>query len=227
MKLLDEYMAVFPKPLMAAFGLGGQPVRITACSSPPTSGACSGRSSPRWPGRSSERRAVAADLDRGFLELPLATRIDRVRYLAAAIVGQVGVIAVLSVAVMAGILLVGAVVGAGFDAGRFLLEVPLLFLFGCARDRVRDAAVGDHAEPRRQRGRRRRHAAGHVPVSTRCRSSRRASTGWARSAPSGTCARPRRSIRASCPSARWLSSAIVAVAMWSIAVWVFRTRDLA
>ena len=130
-KLLDQYMAVFPKPLMAAFGLEGSlsdhGVFFTTYIG-----------SMLWPvvaamaGGILGTRTVAADLDRGFLELPLATRIDRVRYLTGAIVGQILVLAVLALAVMAGILAVGAVVGAGFDAGRFLLEAPLLFVFGCA-----------------------------------------------------------------------------------------------
>jgi len=77
-------------------------------------------------------RQVAADLDRGFIELPMATRIDRVRYLGTGVAGQVIVLAALSLAVMAGVLVVGAIVNAGFDEGRFLMEVPLLFLFACA-----------------------------------------------------------------------------------------------
>ena len=75
---------------------------------------------------------MAADLDHGFIELPLATRIDRVRYLATGVAGQVIVLAALSLAVMAGVLVVGAIVDAGFDNARFLMEVPLLFLFACA-----------------------------------------------------------------------------------------------
>ena len=58
-------------------------------------------------------RMVAADLDRGFIELPLATRIDRVRYLATGIAGQILVLAALSVAAMVGVLVVGAIVDAG------------------------------------------------------------------------------------------------------------------
>jgi ABC-2 type transport system permease protein len=75
---------------------------------------------------------VAADLDRGFIELPLATRIDRIRYLAAAIAGQIVVLATLAMATVGGVLVVGLVVNAGFDVGGFLMELPLLFLFACA-----------------------------------------------------------------------------------------------
>jgi ABC-type transport system involved in multi-copper enzyme maturation permease subunit len=77
-------------------------------------------------------RMAAADLDRGFIELPLATRIDRGRYLATGIAGQILVLGLLAVSAIAGVLVVGAIVGAAFDNGRFLMEVPLLFAFGCA-----------------------------------------------------------------------------------------------
>jgi ABC-type transport system involved in multi-copper enzyme maturation permease subunit len=77
-------------------------------------------------------RMAAADLDRGFIELPLATRIDRARYFATGIASQILVLGLLAVSVIAGVLVVGAIVGAAFDNGRFLMEVPLLFAFGCA-----------------------------------------------------------------------------------------------
>jgi ABC-2 family transporter protein len=77
-------------------------------------------------------RAVAADLDRGFLDLPLATRISRTRYLAASIWGQVVVMALLALAAVAGLWTVGRLVGADFDLGRFMLAGVLAFAFGCA-----------------------------------------------------------------------------------------------
>jgi ABC-type transport system involved in multi-copper enzyme maturation permease subunit len=130
-KLLDEYMAVFPKGLLSAIGMEGTLSNYGIFFNTYIG-------SMLWPVVAAiaaailGTRQVAADLDRGFIELPLATRVDRVRYLTAGVAGQVVVLAALSVAVMAGILVVGAFVGAGFDAGRFLMEVPLLFVFACA-----------------------------------------------------------------------------------------------
>lgn len=130
-KLLDEYMAVFPKPLLSAMGMEGTLANYGIFFNTYIA-------SMLWPivaaiaGTILGTRQAAADLDRGFIELPLATRIDRVRYLATGVASQVLVLAALSVTVMAGILVVGAIVNAGFDTGRFLMEVPLLFLFACA-----------------------------------------------------------------------------------------------
>ena len=130
-KLIDEYMAVFPKGMLAAFGMEG-----TLSNHGVFFNTYIG--SMVWPIVAAiaatilGTRQVAADLDRGFIELPMATRIGRVRYLATGIGGQVLVLAVLSVAVIAAMLVVGGIVGAGFDGLRFAMEVPLLFLFACA-----------------------------------------------------------------------------------------------
>jgi ABC-2 type transport system permease protein len=130
-KLIDDYMAVFPKGMLAAFGMDGTLSDHGVFFNTYIA-------SMLWPivaamaGIILGTRMVAADLDRGFIELPLATRIDRVRYLATGIVSQIVVLAGLSVAVIVGVLVVGAIVNAGFDGGRFLMEVPLLFLFACA-----------------------------------------------------------------------------------------------
>ena len=56
---------------------------------------------------------VAADLDRGFLDLPLATPMSRVRYLAASIVGQAVAMAVLAVATVGGVWVIGRARRAG------------------------------------------------------------------------------------------------------------------
>ena len=130
-KLIDDYMAVFPKGMLAAFGMEGTLSNHGVFFNTYIA-------SMLWPivaamgGIILGTRMVAADLDRGFIELPLATRIDRVRYLATGIAGQILVLAALSVAAMVGVLVVGAIVNAGFDGGRFLMEVPVLFLFACA-----------------------------------------------------------------------------------------------
>jgi ABC-2 type transport system permease protein len=130
-KLIDDYMAVFPKGMLAAFGMEGTLSNHGIFFNTYIGGLL-------WPIVAAiaaailGTRQVAADLDRGFLELPMATRIDRVRYLATGICGQVIVLAALSSVVVVALLAVGIVVGAGFDGARFLMEVPLLFLFACA-----------------------------------------------------------------------------------------------
>jgi beta-exotoxin I transport system permease protein len=130
-KLIDDYMAVFPKGMLAAFGMEG-----TLSNHGVFFNTYIG--SMLWPVVAAiaaailGTRQVAADLDRGFIELPMATRIDRGRYLATGIAGQILVLAGLSMAVIGAVLAVGIIVGAGFDGGRFLMEIPLLFLFACA-----------------------------------------------------------------------------------------------
>ena len=130
-RLLDQYMAVLPKGMLAAFGLEGGLADRGVFFTTYISGML-------WPIVAAiaatflGTRMVAADADRGFIELPLATRISRMHYLAAGIAGQVLVLGVLSLATAVGVLVVGQVVNAGFDASRFLLEVPLLFAFSCA-----------------------------------------------------------------------------------------------
>ncbi len=130
-KLIDDYMAVFPKGMLAAFGMEGTLSNHGIFFNTYIA-------SMLWPiiaaiaGTILGTRQVAADLERGFIELPLATRIDRARYLGTGIAGQVVVLAGLSLAVVVGVLVVGAVVNANFDNARFLMEVPVLFLFACA-----------------------------------------------------------------------------------------------
>ncbi len=77
-------------------------------------------------------RPVAADADRGFLEIPLAAPMPRVRYLLLAIGGQLVSLGVLAVAAVAGVLVVGRIVGADFDAGRFAMAGVVLFVFAAA-----------------------------------------------------------------------------------------------
>ena len=130
-KVLDEYMSVFPQAVLAAFGMTGSLTDHGVFFNTYVG-------SMLWPIVAAiaaavlGTRTVAADLEHGFLELPLATRIDRVRYLAAAIAAQLVVLGALAIATVGGVLVVGALVGAAFDVGRFLGEVPLLFLFACA-----------------------------------------------------------------------------------------------
>jgi ABC-2 type transport system permease protein len=129
--LIQQYMDVFPKEFMAAFGM-------TGALSDPGVFFTTYIASWLWPivaavaGLLAGTRAVAADLDRGFLDLPLATRMSRVRYLAASIWMQVVLMAVLAASAVLGLWAVGRLVGAEFDLGRFLLGGLLCFAFGCA-----------------------------------------------------------------------------------------------
>ena len=113
-----------------------------------------------------------------------------------------------------------------FDNGRFLMEVPLLFLFACALGGIVDAAVGDHAEPGDQRGRGRRRPAGDVPARRRVQDPGRSRLAGHVRASSATCARRRRSASA-CHAAR-RDGAVRGDRRRDLgpAVWIFRTRDL-
>ena len=129
--VFKAYMESFPKEFLAAFGmtgsLGDPGIFFTTYIA-----------SWLWPIMAAVAalligtRAVAADLDRGFLDLPLATRISRTRYLAASIAGQALVMAILAVSAVAGVWAVGRLVGADFDAANFALAGVLAWLFGCA-----------------------------------------------------------------------------------------------
>ena len=105
----------------------------TPCSSTRTSGACSGRSSRRSRAPILGTRTVAADLDRGFIELPLGDarspgpaawwpRSSRSRSCSACWPSRPP----------AGVLVVGAIVGAGFDTAPFLAASVVFWLFACA-----------------------------------------------------------------------------------------------
>jgi hypothetical protein len=129
--LMQQYMETFPKEFLAAFGM-------TGLLSDPGVFFTTYISSWLWPiiaaasGLLIGTRAVAADLDRGFLDLPLSTRVSRLRYLAASIWGQVVVMAILATVTVLGLWAAGRLVGAEFDLGRFALGGLLAFAFGCA-----------------------------------------------------------------------------------------------
>jgi ABC-2 type transport system permease protein len=130
-KLFAAYMETFPKEFLAAFGM-------TGLLSDPGVFFTTYIASWLWPiiaaaaGLLVGTRAVAADLDRGFLDLPLSTRISRTRYLSASIVGQVIVMAVLAAAAVLGLWIPGQLVDANFDLVRFSLAGVLAFAFACA-----------------------------------------------------------------------------------------------
>ena len=129
--LVQQYMAAFPKGFMAAFGMTGSLADPGVLFSTYVA-------SMIWPVIAAATsmligtRAVAADLDRGFLDLPLSTRITRVGYLASSILGQVSVMALLAACAVLGLWITARLVGADFDLGRFGLAGVLCFAFGCA-----------------------------------------------------------------------------------------------
>jgi hypothetical protein len=64
---------------------------------------------------------VAADADSGFLDLPLSTRLPRLRYLGSVIVGQVLWLAVLTAMLVGGIIVVDLFIAPDFATDRVLL----------------------------------------------------------------------------------------------------------
>lgn len=128
---IDEYLKIFPKELMAAFGMTGS-------LADPGIFFHTYVATFLWPilaamvGIVVATRPVAADLDRGFLELVVSSPLPRRRYLLVSIAGQIVVTTLVAIATIAGIVLVGALVDAGFDVGRFLLALPLLAAFAWA-----------------------------------------------------------------------------------------------
>jgi ABC-2 type transport system permease protein len=129
---LEEYLAIMPEAMLIAFGMEGGSL------AQPGGFFATYIGTWLWPilaaiaGILAGTRPTAADLDRGFLELPLATPISRVRYLATAIVGQLVLMFVLAATLVGAVLVAGWVVGAGFDAARFALVIPLAAAFGWA-----------------------------------------------------------------------------------------------
>jgi ABC-2 type transport system permease protein len=130
-KFVDQYLSLFPKEFLAAFGMEGSLSDPGVFFSTYIGGML-------WPivaaiaGISMATRPTASDLERGFLELPLSTPLSRVRYLASAVAGQVTGMAILAAATVAGVLLAGRLVGAPFDAGGFALAGIVAWAFGCA-----------------------------------------------------------------------------------------------
>jgi ABC-2 type transport system permease protein len=75
---------------------------------------------------------VAADADRGFLELPLSTRLPRVRYLGAAIAGQVVALALLAAVTIGAIWVVDLFIEPDFPLDRLALAGAHAFTMGLA-----------------------------------------------------------------------------------------------
>lgn len=129
--LMTEYMHTFPKEFLAAFGM-------TGVLSDPGVFFTTYIASWLWPIIATAAalilgtRAVAVDLDRGFLDLPLATPISRVAYLAVNVAAQALVMAALAATTVAGIWVAAAATGTVFDLGAFAAAGVLLLAFGCA-----------------------------------------------------------------------------------------------
>ncbi len=130
-ELMRQYMATFPKEFLAAFGM-------TGVLSDPGVFFTTYMSSWLWPIIATAAalllgtRAVAADLDRGFLDLPLATPLSRASYLATNITAQAIVLAALAATAVLSIWLAAAATGNVFDVGGYALAGVMSFAFACA-----------------------------------------------------------------------------------------------
>jgi ABC-type transport system involved in multi-copper enzyme maturation permease subunit len=130
-QLLEDYIKILPKELMAAFGM-------TGTLTDPGVFFSTYIGSFLWPVIAAmgaiilATRPVAADVERGWTEIVLGTPQTRTRSLGAAILAQAILLALLAVAAPAGVLVVGALVGAGFDPGPFLAASVIFWLFACA-----------------------------------------------------------------------------------------------
>jgi len=128
---IDEYMALFPKELLAAFGMTGS-------LADPGTIYSTYIASMLWPivaalvAIALATRPVAGDLERGFLELPLSTRLSRTRLLSVAIAVQAIALGVVAAAMIAAVVGVGRALGAPFDPGRFALAGLHAWAFGAA-----------------------------------------------------------------------------------------------
>jgi ABC-2 type transport system permease protein len=128
--LFRAYMETFPKEFLAAFGMTGS-------LSDPGIFFTTYISSWLWPIMAAVLALllgtrVAVDLDRGFLDLPLATPVSRLWYLGASIASQAFAMAVLALATVGGLWLTARLIGVDFDLGRFAAAGVLSWLFGCA-----------------------------------------------------------------------------------------------
>jgi len=128
---IEAYIGLFPKEMMAAFGITGSLADPGVLFSTYIGGFL-------WPVVAAmsailfATRPVAADVERGWSEMTLGTPLTRTRCLVAAILSQALVLGVLAVATVGGVLMAGGMVGAGFDGTRFLAGGAILWLFACA-----------------------------------------------------------------------------------------------
>ncbi len=126
----DKLLEIYPKELMAAFGIKGS-------ISDPGTFFNSYIFQFLWPlvaaiGAIFLGTRVAADADRGFLDLPLSTRLPRLRYLGATIGAQALGLAIIAVATVGSIVAVDLFLTTDFDTGRLALAGVFAFLFAIA-----------------------------------------------------------------------------------------------
>jgi hypothetical protein len=115
----ERLLAIYPRELMAAFGISGSLGEPGVFLNTyvfqflwPLAAALVGILM---------ATRVAADADRGFLELPLSSRLSRMRYLASTIVVQVVAMAILAGAVITAVWLVDLLIQPDFAIERLLL----------------------------------------------------------------------------------------------------------
>jgi ABC-2 type transport system permease protein len=130
-ELLEDYLKILPEGMLAAFGMSGNLTDPGVFFSTYIG-------SFLWPVIAAmgaiilATRPVAADVERGWSEIVLSTPLTRTRNVVAAIVAQSLVLGALALATTTGVLVVGAMVGAGFDTVPFLAASVVFWLFACA-----------------------------------------------------------------------------------------------
>ncbi len=127
---LDEYLKVYPKDVLAAFGMEGS-IADPGVFWNTYIGAM------LWPIVAAIVAAIlasriSADTDSGWIEQTVAAPMTRARYALVTVAVQAVVLAALAVVTLAAVLIVGAIVGARFDAPRFALATVAAWLFGAA-----------------------------------------------------------------------------------------------
>lgn len=129
--LIQQYMDVFPKGFLAAFGMEGS-------LADPGVFFTTYIGSWLWPilaalaGVLLATRPVAVDLERGFLELPLGTPLSRPAYLTASILAQSLALAVLAIATVLGFYVAATLAGAPYELDRMVLVALLCWAFAAA-----------------------------------------------------------------------------------------------
>lgn len=130
-QVFDDYLKLFPEGFLAAFGMEGN-------LADPGVFFTTYVGSWLWPimaalaGIVLASRPVAVDLERGFLELPLATALSRPRYLVAVTIAHAIALAVLALGTVLGFWAAAQVVGAPYELSRMLVLALLAWLFACA-----------------------------------------------------------------------------------------------
>lgn len=126
----EKMMAIYPKELMAAFG-------ITGSLGDPGTFVNSYIFQFLWPLVAAIAAIllatrIAADATSGFLDLPLSSRLPRLRYLGATTASQVVSLAALSAMTIAAIVIVDAFIEPDFDIGRLALAGVHAFVLSLA-----------------------------------------------------------------------------------------------